>query len=224
MASLVSSQPPTEQIPSFKLILVGDGGAGKTTFLKRHLTGEFEELYEPTIGVQVRPLLFVTNRGRILFNCWDTSGQEKVGGLRDAYYVHGSCAIIMFDVTCKSSYKNVSRWYEDICRVCDLRIPMVLCGNKVDVNKRQVKPHHVTFHKTKANLDYCEMSAKGNYNVDKPFLYLARKLLDDPDIVFLQGPAMEAPEVEMTDIDQQQKQYETEIAAAGHGSNPTTDR
>ncbi|KAG6489936.1 hypothetical protein ZIOFF_051217 [Zingiber officinale] len=46
---------------------------GKTTFVKRHLTGEFEEKYEPTIGVEVRPLYFFTNCGKIRFNCWDTA-------------------------------------------------------------------------------------------------------------------------------------------------------
>ena len=63
--------------------------AGKTTFVKRHLTGEFEKKYEPTIGVEVHPLDFTTNRGKIRFYCWDTAGQEKFGGLRDGYYIHG---------------------------------------------------------------------------------------------------------------------------------------
>lgn len=62
--------------PEFKLILVGDGGVGKTTFVKRHLTGEFEKKYVATLGVEVHPLLFHTNRGPIKFNVWDTAGQE----------------------------------------------------------------------------------------------------------------------------------------------------
>lgn len=65
-----------EQAPEFKLILVGDGGVGKTTFVKRHLTGEFEKKYVATLGVEVHPLLFHTNRGPIKFNVWDTAGQE----------------------------------------------------------------------------------------------------------------------------------------------------
>jgi GTPase SAR1 family protein len=60
------------------------------------------------------------------------------------------------------------------CRVCE-SIPIVLCGNKVDVKNRQVKPKQVTFHRKK-NLQYYEISAKSNYNYEKPFLYLARKL------------------------------------------------
>ena len=83
------TQPnPTQQgdfIPEFKLILVGDGGVGKTTFVRRHLTGEFEKRYVATLGVEVHPLLFHTNRGQIKFNVWDTAGQEKFGGLRDGY-------------------------------------------------------------------------------------------------------------------------------------------
>ncbi|KAG5522205.1 hypothetical protein RHGRI_034400 [Rhododendron griersonianum] len=75
----------TVDYPSFKLVIVGDGGTGKTTFVKRHLTGEFEKKYEPTIGVEVHPLDFFTNYGKIRFYCWDTAGQEKFGGLRMAH-------------------------------------------------------------------------------------------------------------------------------------------
>jgi len=65
-----------QQTPEFKLILVGDGGVGKTTFVKRHLTGEFEKKYVATLGVEVHPLTFHTNRGALKFNVWDTAGQE----------------------------------------------------------------------------------------------------------------------------------------------------
>jgi GTPase SAR1 family protein len=73
-----------------------------------------------TIGVEVRPLDFTTNRGKIRFFCWDTAGQEKFGGLRDGYYIHGQCAIIMFDVTSRLTYKNVPTWHRDLCRYCCL--------------------------------------------------------------------------------------------------------
>lgn len=80
-----------QEMPTFKCVLVGDGGTGKTTFVKRHLTGEFEKKYVATLGVEVHPLVFHTNRGPIRFNVWDTAGQEKFGGLRDGYYIQVCC-------------------------------------------------------------------------------------------------------------------------------------
>jgi GTP-binding nuclear protein Ran len=56
-----------EQAPRVKLILVGDGGVGKTTFVKRHVTGEFENKYIPTMGVQISELTFNTTNGSLIF-------------------------------------------------------------------------------------------------------------------------------------------------------------
>lgn len=205
--------------PSFKLVPVGDGGTGKTTFVKRHVTGEFEKRYEPTIGVEVRPLDFHTSRGKIRFSCWDTAGQEKFGGLRDGYYINGQCAIIMFDVTSRLTYKNVPTWHRDICRVCE-NIPIVLCGNKVDVKNRQVKAKMVTFHRKKS-LQYYEISAKSNYNFEKPFLYLARKLTGDMNLRFVEETALLPAEVSV-DLTAQ-RQIEAEIAAAAAMPLPDED-
>ena len=50
------------------------------------LQGEFEKKYIATVGVEVHPLQFHTNRGALQFNVWDTAGQEKFGGLRDGLF------------------------------------------------------------------------------------------------------------------------------------------
>lgn len=181
-------------VASFKLILVGDGGTGKTTFVKRHLTGEFEKRYIATVGVDVHPLSFHTNRGKICFNCWDTAGQEKFGGLRDGYYINGNCAIIMFDVTSRNTYKNVPNWHRDIVRVCDSSIPIVLVGNKVDHPAREVKARMIDFHRKK-HLQYYDISAKSNYNFEKPFLWLAKRLANDPELCFTKAAILAQKEL-----------------------------
>eukprot|EP00919_Chromeraceae_sp_WS-2016_P002866 GHVR01007075.1.p1 GENE.GHVR01007075.1~~GHVR01007075.1.p1 ORF type:complete len:234 (+),score=53.08 GHVR01007075.1:65-703(+) len=180
--------------PEFKLVLVGDGGVGKTTLVKRHLTGEFEKKYIATLGVEVVPLVFYTTHGNIKFNVWDTAGQEKFGGLRDGYYIQGECAIIMFDVTSRVTYKNVPNWYRDLVRVCET-IPMVLVGNKVDVKDRQVKARNIMFHR-KRNLQYYDISARSNYNFEKPFLWLARRLTGETELSFV-GQVAKQPEFMM---------------------------
>lgn len=110
----------------------------------------------------------------------------------------------MFDVTSRITYKNVPNWHRkcfhlqesshalschqtdkfilgDLVRVCE-GIPIVLCGNKVDVKERKVKAKTITFHRKK-NLQYYDISAKSNYNFEKPFLWLARKLVGNPQLV-----------------------------------------
>jgi len=181
--------------PEFKLILIGDGGVGKTTFVKRHVSGEFEKKYVATMGVEVRPLRFNSNFGEIQYNVWDTAGQEKLGGLRDGYYIAGECAIIMFDVTARITYKNVPNWHRDLTRVCE-HIPIVLCGNKIDVKERKVKAKQITFHRKK-NLKYYEISAKANHNFEKPFLWISRKLSGEESFVFTQAPALAPVEVDL---------------------------
>jgi len=203
-------QKPAANAPRFKLILVGDGGVGKTTFVKRHRTGEFEKKYVATMGVEVNPLPFSTSLGPVVYNCWDTAGQEKFGGLRDGYYIGGQAAIIMFDVTARVTYKSVPHWHKDLVRVCE-NIPIVLCGNKIDCKDRKVKPKEIQFHRKK-NLQYYDISAKSNYNFEKPFLYITRKLTGDPTCTFVEAPALLPPEVQIDAA--QAAQWGEELAAA----------
>jgi len=193
------------------LILVGDGGVGKTTFVRRHLTGEFEKKYVATLGAEVHPLVFHTSMGPIKFNVWDTAGQEKFAGLRDGYYIEAKCGIIMFDVTSRITYKSVPNWHRDLVRVCDEKIPIVLVGNKVDMKDRKVKTKQITFHRKK-NLQYYDISAKSNYNFEKPFLWIAKKVARCDKLQFVEAPALRPPEVQI-DMSTQAR-YEAELANA----------
>jgi GTP-binding nuclear protein Ran len=73
---------------------------------------------------------------------------------------------------------------------------MVLVGNKVDVKQRLVKPKMITFHRKK-NLQYFDLSAKSNYNIEKPFLYCAKKLMGDHEVRFVEEVAYIPREAEV---------------------------
>jgi len=118
----------------------------------------------------------------------------------------------MFDVTSRISYKNVPNWYRDITRICE-GIPIVLTGNKVEMKDRKVRPKQILFHRKK-NLQYYDISAKSNYNFEKPFLWLAKKLLGDQELKFVEAPALAPPEVEYNE--EQQRQNEQEIREAAN--------
>lgn len=133
--------------------------------------------------------------------------------------IQGQCAIIMFDVTSRMTYKNVPNWFRDIEHVCE-KIPIVICGNKVDIKDRKMRARNINFHRKK-NLQYYDISARSNYNFEKPFLYLARKLVKDNNLTFVEMPALAPPEVE---IDQAQiKQWESEIEQATNIALPEDD-
>jgi GTP-binding nuclear protein Ran len=136
----------------------------------------------------------------------------------------------MFDVTSRITYKNVPNWHRDLVRVCE-NIPIVLTGNKVDVKERKVKAKTITFHRKK-NLQYYDISAKSNYNFEKPFLWLARKLVGNQSLVsenrgsmrneaelineqeFVAAPALAPPEVQVDQAAMAQYQKEMEDASA----------
>jgi GTP-binding nuclear protein Ran len=164
------------------------------------------------MGVEVSSLTFHTSRGPIVANCWDTAGQEKFGGLRDGYYIGGQAAIIMFDVTSRITYQNVPTWHRDLTRVCE-NIPIVLVGNKVDVQDRQVKPKQITFHRRK-NLQYYDVSAKANFNFEKPFLYLIRKVAGDAKLSFEGEMALQPPELQVDMAQMQNYQQQLDQANA----------
>lgn len=145
--------------------------------------------------------------------------KQKFGGLRDGYYIQGQCAIIMFDVTSRITYKNVPNWHRDLTRVCE-NIPIVLTGNKVEIKDRKVKAKQITFHRKK-NLQYYDISAKSNYNFEKPFLWLARKLSGDNQLHFVEAPALQPPEFTIDEATK--RQYEQEIAQAANQPLPEDD-
>jgi GTP-binding nuclear protein Ran len=125
----------------------------------------------------------------------------------------------MFDVTSRITYKNVPNWHRDLTRVCE-NIPIVLCGNKVDVKERKVKAKTITFHRKK-NLQYYDISAKSNYNFEKPFLWLARKLVGNNALEFVAAPAL-APPTAVVDEELMQK-YAAEMNEAAQMPLPNEE-
>jgi GTP-binding nuclear protein Ran len=166
-----------ETVPSFKVIIVGDGGVGKTTFVKRHITGDFDQKYIATLGVEVHPIGLNTNYGPVGFNIWDCAGTEKFGGLRDGYYVGAQAAIVMYDVAQPETFKNVDMWIEKI-RKMQADIPIIVVGNKVDATGFGALRSNVWG----KDMQHYYISAKSMYNYVEPFQCLARVLMKRNDL------------------------------------------
>ena len=126
------------------------------------------------------------------------------------FSIGADCAIVMFDVCSRITYKNVPKWYKDITRVCDNK-PIVLVGNKVDFKDRKVKARQILFPR-KHGIQYYDVSAKSNYQFEKPFLWLLKKLSGDPNLTLVEAPAL-APE-ELTIDPNQIRQMENDLRNA----------
>lgn len=110
-----------------------------------------------------------------------------------------SAVILMYDVENRVSYRNLPHWRTEVLRTCtSQRLPqqkdclMLLVGNKVDSRERKVPAKAVLFHR-KVNMDYFEISVAANYNLDKPFVHLLKKLMDKPDLALVESPAYGPP-------------------------------
>lgn len=125
---------------TYKLCLIGDGGVGKTTWVNKLLTRDFDPRYVSTLGVDVHTITL----GNMLFNVWDCAGQEKFGGLRGGHYLGSQCAIVMFDVTSRLSFRNVQWWVRDWVTYVQVHDPghvgpIVIVGCKSDASGRKIQ-------------------------------------------------------------------------------------
>jgi len=173
-----------EEKKAKKIVLIGDGGVGKTTYVKRVRTGEFEKRYIPTMGVEVHPFNYKTDRYDRIFNLWDTAGQEKYGGLQEGYWIGAHGFILMFDVTNSLTWKNIPEYIRKI-RLEYKNTPIVICGNKVDTFppptidgyiKHPVPLRVIRRFCNEKKCKYYDISAKSCYNYEKPFEYFSNLL------------------------------------------------
>ena len=166
----------------YTVILVGSAGCGKSTLLKRHTSGEFSPKYLVSGGVEIVDLSFHTTDGLITLRIRDCPGNEKFRGLDSQNYQDAHAAIVMFDVTNKHSYSSVGDWIQSVKSVCPA-IPIVLCGNKVDMPNRAIAAKNITW-KQRAD-KYYDISALSNHNFEKPFLAIMKILTKREDLEFI---------------------------------------
>jgi GTP-binding nuclear protein Ran len=153
---------------SKKIVLFGDGGVGKTSYINRLRTSNFTREYIPTIGIKVNHLDYWENNLNDIFNIWDFSGQEKYSEFIEEYCKGAIGAIIMFDVSSKTSFKNVIFWITKI-KMANPIIPIIICGNKCDIKERNINLNDVI---KKYDYIYFDISVKCCYNIEKPIQYI----------------------------------------------------
>jgi len=156
-----------------KALLVGDSGTGKTAYMDRVVSGEFGN---PTVTIGVNVCEYnvrLSGKPSVCIQFWDCGG--GFNELHKSYYQGAKGAIVMFDVHDPTSFQNVPTWIRKIREHCG-SIPIVVCGNKIDLLDRQVSVQEC---KELARQEkYFDLSVRSCYNWEKPLLWLAQEYLE----------------------------------------------
>lgn len=153
-------------LPS-KIVIVGDAQVGKTTYIKRLVTGEFEKKYEATMGCVVHPV-DIEDR---TFNVWEIAGVEKFRPLEASYYTKAVGAIVMYSVIDSATYKNVKNWIDMLKSVGIKNI--VVVANKIDVRKKPAFKKGYRPSTVAQGNPSCILSSRSMYNFELPFQLLS---------------------------------------------------
>jgi len=160
----------------YRLVMLGDGGVGKSCLTIQLVHHNFVKEYDPTIENSYRKQVVVDNESHML-DILDTAGQEDYSVMRDQYIRTGQGFILVFSVASLTSFQAVTSFYERIMQVkeCDV-VPMVIVGNKVDMPNRAVTTKQGQDLAEKFSVPYIETSAKTRLNVEEAFYMLVREI------------------------------------------------
>ena len=152
------SEGDSVSVTRHKIIFVGDAGVGKTTIIARITESPFNEVYEPSIGVDFMSKSIKYRGQNIKLQIWDTAGQEKYKGLIPSYVRNSSIVFVVYDISVKSTFDNIPKWLTFIRSIENKTL--ILCGNKIDLEKREVTKEEGEALAQKEGIAFFETSAK----------------------------------------------------------------
>lgn len=161
---------------SYKLVILGEVAVGKSSIAQRFVNGKFTNLHNPTVGALFLTKKIKVNDKYIKYDIWDTAGQERYHSLTPMYYKNARAAVVVFDVTSSSSFERAQKWMTELFEKATPGIVIALCGNKIDLENRQVSKEEAEEYANKVGCLYMEVSAKTNENIDELFNQIGSRL------------------------------------------------
>ena len=166
---------------TFKIIILGDPGVGKSSLSGRAAKNIFNAEYNTTIGFEFLTFFVKIEDKNVKLQIWDTCGQETYKSLISNFYRNASLAMVIYSIDNKDSFNNINKWLKEIKLQSNPDIKVVLIGNKADLeNKRQVTYEEGQKFKEENDIIFFkEASAKSGINAKEIFYDAAKSLYDE---------------------------------------------
>lgn len=157
-----------------KVIILGDGGVGKSCLMNRYVNNKFDDHSFHTIGVEFMNKEIEVNGETYTLQIWDTAGQERFRSLRTPFYRGSDICMLTYAVDDKASFNNLKMWRNEFLYYADIKdgksFPFIVVANKVDIEGREVSEEEArVWCKENGDMPYIETSARDAINVDSAF-------------------------------------------------------
>ncbi len=155
-----------------KLLLLGDQAVGKSSLMTRYTEDEFLTNIMGTAGLDLKKKNIEIDGENIKIMIYDTAGHNRYRQIARSQYKGSQGIILVYDITDKKSFANVSYWMTSIYEVADSEVDILLVGNKIDKDKREVEYKEGEELALKFKVMFAETSAKSGENVESAFFKL----------------------------------------------------
>jgi small GTP-binding protein len=164
---------------TFKIIVLGDSGVGKSCFVNRAIHDKFSNNLENTMGFEFFNMFVKVDEKSVKLQIWDTCGQEVYQSLVSSFYRDTDLAFLVYSVNNKQTFNNLTKWIVDIkqkSRDCFI----YLIGNKCDLGEMKVTEKEVSDLLNTYDINgHTVVSAKEGYNCKETFLNITEFLLEE---------------------------------------------
>lgn len=163
---------------SYKIMLIGDSGVGKTCLLVRFKDDTFLTCnFIATVGIDFKNKIVTIDNKKCKLQIWDTAGQERFRSVTHAYYRDAQALLLLYDVTNQSSFDNIRAWLSEIKQYAEEDVVIMILGNKVDKANRVITKEQGEKLAKQYEVSFMETSAKTGQNVELAFMAVARALI-----------------------------------------------
>ncbi|XP_063701928.1 ras-related protein Rab-23 [Culicoides brevitarsis] len=160
---------------AIKVVIVGNGGVGKSSMIQRYCKGIYTKDYKKTIGVDFLERQIEIEGEDMRIMVWDTAGQEEFDAITKAYYRGAQACVLTFSTTDRASFEAIPDWKRKVEDECG-EIPTVLVQNKIDLMEHAVVAfEEVEELSARLKCRLIRTSVKEDVNVSLVFRYLATK-------------------------------------------------